>query len=365
MKSFSSIELHMAIEELSFLVGAKVDQVFQPEDNEVTFQLHITSMGKKYLRIVLPNVLYISDQKKENPETPKGFCVVLRKHLSGARIQGIKQICSERIVEIELSKKEGSYFLMVELFSKGNVVLCDSEKNIMSVWSNQTWKERTVKAKEKYHLPERLDVFSLSKEGWAKIIKDSTKESVVKILALDLGIGGMFSEEVCSNAGIEKSAKTGPAEKLYSAFWSMISQKIKAEIVYSQGAAFDVTPFPISIYGSFEKKEFSSYQEALAAFFSVGEKPKQTPHQKETLKWQRIVESQEKTIRDLQKKEQDNTQKAELIYSNYALVQEIISTINKARETHSWKEIAEKLKDHKIIKEVNAKDKSVVLELEK
>ena len=41
----------------------------------------------------------------------------------------------------------------------------------------------------------------------------------------------------------------------------------------------------------------------------------------------------------------------------------LIEEINKAAKKYSWKEIKEKLKGHKIIKEINPKDKTIVLEL--
>ncbi len=52
-----------------------------------------------------------------------------------------------------------------------------------------------------------------------------------------------------------------------------------------------------------------------------------------------------------------------MIYQNYNLIKEIIEEINKATKKYTWKEIKERLKGHKIVKEINPKDKTVVLEL--
>ena len=56
-------------------------------------------------------------------------------------------------------------------------------------------------------------------------------------------------------------------------------------------------------------------------------------------------------------------QKGELIYQNYQLIKEILDELNKASKKYSWKEIKEKLKGHKVIKEVNEKERKVIIEV--
>ena len=45
------------------------------------------------------------------------------------------------------------------------------------------------------------------------------------------------------------------------------------------------------------------------------------------------------------------------------ILKEIIEEINKAKEKHSWKDIKKKLKGHKVIKDVDIKDKRIVIEV--
>ena len=52
-----------------------------------------------------------------------------------------------------------------------------------------------------------------------------------------------------------------------------------------------------------------------------------------------------------------------MIYHNYGLINDVLGEINKAAKKYSWKEIKEKLKNHKIIKEVNEKEKKIVVEI--
>ena len=52
-----------------------------------------------------------------------------------------------------------------------------------------------------------------------------------------------------------------------------------------------------------------------------------------------------------------------MLYKNYKLIKEILEELKEISKKHSWKEIKEKLKGHKLIKEVIPKEKSVVIEL--
>ena len=64
----------------------------------------------------------------------------------------------------------------------------------------------------------------------------------------------------------------------------------------------------------------------------------------------------------MKQEEHDNTLKGEKIYENYALIEEVLKEIIKAKEKFTIKEIKEKIKGQKVIKDVN-KDETVVIEL--
>jgi len=121
----------------------------------------------------------------------------------------------------------------------------------------------------------------------------------------------------------------------------------------------------MEFYRNLEKKEFGTFNEALDYYFSKEEKIQKKPakYDKDIESIKRIIEEQRQTIESMKKSENEDREKAELIYNNYKLVEEILTEINKASQKYSWKEIQEKLKEHKIIREVDAKEKRVVVEI--
>ena len=76
-----------------------------------------------------------------------------------------------------------------------------------------------------------------------------------------------------------------------------------------------------------------------------------------------IIDEQKDTIENMKDKENGNRKKAELIYNNYQLVKNILDEINKASKKYSWKEIKDKLRGHKIVEDVDIKEKKIVIDI--
>ena len=117
-----------------------------------------------------------------------------------------------------------------------------------------------------------------------------------------------------------------------------------------------------------EKKDFKSYNEALDSYFTKQVKEEKVDeselrYKKELDKLNKIIDEQKKQIERMQTSIKVNNGRAELIYTNYKLIQGIITELKKAREKYSWKEIKEKLKGHKIIKDINEKESKITIEI--
>ena len=113
---------------------------------------------------------------------------------------------------------------------------------------------------------------------------------------------------------------------------------------------------------------FPSYNQALDSTVTdwlllSKEKTQILQREKEIQRLKNTISVQEAHLLSLEDTIKENTTKAELIYEHYNLIKEIIAELNKALKKYSWKEVQDKLKGHKIIKQINPKDKTVVVEL--
>lgn len=127
------ITMAVAKELESKILTGKIDKIYQPEADELVFNIY-TKQGnvKLYASVNSASArVHIIDGSLPNPPAPLSFCMLLRKHLQGARITQVSQKDSERILEIcvETLNELGftvSKKLIFEIMGKhSNIILVD------------------------------------------------------------------------------------------------------------------------------------------------------------------------------------------------------------------------------------------------
>ena len=75
------------------LVGSRVDKIQQPARDTVVLQLRGRDGGGRLLLSANGNRprVHLTQAQLENPAQPPMFCMLLRKHLAGGRLAGIRQ----------------------------------------------------------------------------------------------------------------------------------------------------------------------------------------------------------------------------------------------------------------------------------
>lgn len=132
--AFDAVITRAMVRELreKLLLG-KIEKVYQPEKDELVFNIHtkegnlslFASVNSQNPRICL------TDEKPKNPPNPLPFCMLMRKHLQGGRIVAVEQKGWERIIEISLETLNELGFtvskkLIFEIMGKhSNVILTD------------------------------------------------------------------------------------------------------------------------------------------------------------------------------------------------------------------------------------------------
>lgn len=354
----SSLELFYLLKEID-IAKSKVQQIYEIEKKDYIIQLHKTGIGKLLLRITPPSFFYQTKYKPE-VQSPKGFIMGLRKHLKNSFFQSIQQIGFERIIELQFDTKEGKKYLYIELFGKGNVILTDENLNIINVAEQQRWADRFIKPGVEYTYPKREhNLLELSKHELKEVI--NSEENIGKILATEFGLGKTYSDEVLKVAGIDKTIKEltdKDITELNNALQDLKSRELKPQIIYIDDMIKDIVPIDIIAYNDMKKDKIESYNQAFDLVLTkeqkeVIEKVSSSKYEKQLGKVQKIIDMQSLQIEKLAATAKESQQIGESIYNNYQLIDEIFKELKKAKEKISWKEIKTKLKDHKIIKDVN------------
>ena len=121
-------------------LGARIEKVYQPEKDEIILQMRSFEGGKRLLINAGSNNprINFSELQKENPQNPPMFCVLLRKHLQGAKLSSIEQEDFDRIAYLGFDTRDEMGFdckkyLIVELMGKySNLIFTDGNKRIIS-----------------------------------------------------------------------------------------------------------------------------------------------------------------------------------------------------------------------------------------
>lgn len=330
MKILSSLEIQAVVSELQIFVNARVDQVYQPDSSELVLALHRSDIGKKFVRIIPGTALYITSKRRSSPKEALNFCRFLRKRLGPTRVKEILQKNGERIVEFHFEGKESSFILIVEFFSKGNIILCDKEYTIISALQVQLWKDRKIKAKVKYEYPpQRKNSFATAQE-LQSYLQETKKESIVKALALGVNLGGVYAEEICTRASIPKETKEPTKEqyqKIFEELQKLLQEKLSPNLINGE-------PYPIEMHSKGKGEPCASYNEALDLYYAqfmdaVAEEEEQKEPKEKKSKYEELIGEQKKQLELGEKARQENQKKAEYIYAHYTEIQELLELFKK------------------------------------
>ena len=120
------------------LTGGKVDKLYQPARDEAV--LHMRA-GRDNVRLLLsaspahPRA-QLTRVPRENPETPPMFCMLLRKHFTGARLLELAQPSMERLLDFrfetldELGDRVERRLVLECIGRKSNLIMLDGAGRI-------------------------------------------------------------------------------------------------------------------------------------------------------------------------------------------------------------------------------------------
>jgi predicted ribosome quality control (RQC) complex YloA/Tae2 family protein len=124
------------------LAEGRIERVYQPERYEIILHLNVPPRGRnggedrRHHDLLISAhgsqpYLYLSGKKSGNPQTPPAFCMLLRKHLIGARIERVRRVGRERIIRMDIGASDELGLhrrraLLFEIMGKhSNIILLD------------------------------------------------------------------------------------------------------------------------------------------------------------------------------------------------------------------------------------------------
>lgn len=179
------------------LTGGRIERIYQPEKDEVLISVH--RPGGKHRLLMSANAqnarVHLSTSIKENPVTPPLFCMVLRKHLEGGRINGFAQPGLERVLIMKIEARDelgrpSEKHLVCEIMGKhSNIILVDTSNGIIldgiKRYTHAVSRHREVLPGRLYLKPpgqDKLNPLATDEENFRRACLDSPLETTLPTL---------------------------------------------------------------------------------------------------------------------------------------------------------------------------------------
>lgn len=306
--AFDGAFLSFIIHEISqCAIGARVDKIHQPSREEVVISLRWKGGAEKLFLSAAANSprVHFTSAKFENPASPPMFCMLLRKHLSSAKLVEIKQINLDRMVHFvfESINEMGDLVnitLAVEIMGRhSNIILIDQNNRIIDSIKRideQMSGVRQVLPGMQFTLPPAQDKFNIVTSEPSEILQkvlNGRDIPLSKALSEQLmGIAPLVTREIShyvthSNDEVISELSQDRIDKLLFALTNFKKRLSDFDgtptmLCDKKGTPKDFSFIDIHQYGhTYITKTFESYSELLDSFYSerdAAERMKQRSH---------------------------------------------------------------------------------------
>ena len=320
-------------------LGGRIEKVMQPERDEIILQLRSTEGGKRLLinAGTGPRIGF-TDLTRENPAQAPMFCMLLRKHLTGARLSDIRQEGFERVVTLEFDTRDEMGFactrrIVAEIMGKySNLIFTDGDGKIISALKTidfTTSAQRQVLPGMRYELPPPQDKdnpLEVDFDRFAELYAAENPEKPLDkfILSRFCGISATVAREmaVIATRHTDTPLRYATPEEAWRGFDAVISRikegNYAPTMIYDGQNAVEYAFCPLTQYQSpVETRPYDSASAMLDAYFETRDKESRIRQRAaDVLRLLTNAESRIKKKLDIQRGELADCEKAE-VYKKY------------------------------------------------
>ena len=265
----------------ALLVGGRVDKVAQPDADAVV--LTIRSQGGNHKLLLCSNAnrarVQLTELPYENPAEPPMFCMLLRKHLSGAHITAMEQLFGDRILRMDMDtlgemNDRVRRTLYLELMGRhSNLTLCDENDRIIDCAkhvNSEMSRVRTLLPGGLYQLPpaqDKLHGDALTAASLAPRLAAATGTLAKALCESVSGLATLCAKELCAQLGLPPETPmaeldaSATAERVCALLARLPQMAAPVLLEDESGQALDFFPFPYLSYPA----ELQKRRETLSA----------------------------------------------------------------------------------------------------
>ncbi|MFN2434497.1 MAG: ribosome rescue protein RqcH [Nitrososphaeraceae archaeon] len=271
----SGIELHYLVNKINSKVssGFYVSNISSITKNSILLKLHHPTEPDIMLMVSTKGIWLTNKKYKQVEENQ--FVNALSREIERAKISSVSQPGSERIFLLHFVDRDDKVrILIVEIFGKGNFVLCDESMKILWILNPVEVRHRTLKTGSDYVLPPSRgeDVLHVTVESMMDSVSPLPDDiEVVKWLGKSISLPRKYVEEILFQSGNNSKFANQLGKKDIEIIYEKtkeITDKVLDErnhepsvIMDNMGVAIDASP--ISMSKEANAKKVDSYMEAI------------------------------------------------------------------------------------------------------
>jgi len=271
----SGIELHYLVNKISSKITSSyyVSNISSITKNSILLKLHHPTESDINL-IVSTKGIWITSKKYKQMEDNQ-LLSILSREIERAKINSVSQPGSERIFFLHFINKDNKERkLVIEIFGKGNIILCDESMKILWILNPVEVRHRILKTGLEYVLPPNRgeDVFQITLEGMKKSRQTQPENTdLVRWLAKCTSLPRKYVEEILLHSGISakyaNNLSDNDVQIIYDKTKEITSKVIDETnhepsiMVDKLGLAIDASPIVMS--GESNTKKVESYMDGI------------------------------------------------------------------------------------------------------
>jgi predicted ribosome quality control (RQC) complex YloA/Tae2 family protein len=256
----SGIELHYLVNKISPKVssGYYVSDISSITKNSILLKLHHPAEPDIMLMVSTKGIWFTNKKYRQIVENQ--FVKVLSREIERAKISSVSQPGSERIFFLYFVNRDNKVRkLIVEIFGKGNIILCDESMEIIWILNPIEVRHRTLRTGSEYVLPPKRgeDVLQISLESMKKMASlQPNNTEVVKWLGNCTSLPRKYLEEILLQSAINTKyvnlLSDNDIEIIYEKTREITNKIIDEKnhapsvIVDKLGLAVETSPIPMS-----------------------------------------------------------------------------------------------------------------------
>ncbi len=214
---YDGLSLYHITKELKKLIGTRIHKIYQPVKDEVI--LFFSDKDKTMVQISSDSSqarVNVTTNRYDNPTTPGGFCMLLRKYLIGSQLRDVYQVDFDRIIVFYLENLDDvgrllKMKLICEVMGRhSNIILTDAEtgkiidsiKHVSSAVSSY----REVLPKKDYIAPpnEKVNPFDYDEDNFLDLLSFNMDKNIsAAYMNTFNGISKQLSRSILLDMGLE------------------------------------------------------------------------------------------------------------------------------------------------------------------